>query len=111
MDELRARKRECEDCGDEIEAPRRRIRCKHCMKLICGWCYNHVHGILWWNGVTTESAEVTLQTCRTSTGNVPVGLWHGDLQLSASDTTRRPSSHGSASGAEQIALAERFNYL
>ena len=31
---------ECEDCGDEA---RRRTRCPNCGKLICGWCYNHVH--------------------------------------------------------------------
>ena len=51
--------RECEDCGDEVPSPRRRIRCKHCRKLICGWCYNHIHGILWWNGVT-EAQETGL---------------------------------------------------
>lgn len=37
--------KECEDCGDEVPFPRRRFRCRHCKKLVCGWCYNHVHGL------------------------------------------------------------------
>ena len=20
-------------------------RCRHCGKLVCGWCFNHVHGL------------------------------------------------------------------
>lgn len=35
----------CEDFGESIDIGRRRIRCKHCGKLVCGWCYNHVHGL------------------------------------------------------------------
>ena len=37
--------RECEDCHDEMQDSERRRRCKHCGKLICGWCLNHVHGL------------------------------------------------------------------
>lgn len=33
----------CEDCGDEIPKGQRRHRCKNCGKLVCGWCYGHVH--------------------------------------------------------------------
>jgi hypothetical protein len=33
----------CQDCGDAV--PTRRIRCRHCGLLVCGWCYNHVHGM------------------------------------------------------------------
>lgn len=32
----------CEDCGDD--ALGRRTRCPNCNLLVCGWCYNHVHG-------------------------------------------------------------------
>ena len=35
--------RECEGCHDEMADGERRRRCKHCGKLICGWCLNHVH--------------------------------------------------------------------
>jgi DNA-directed RNA polymerase subunit RPC12/RpoP len=34
---------ECEDCGEEIEPGQRRIRCKRCELLVCGWCHHHVH--------------------------------------------------------------------
>ena len=34
----------CETCGDEMEAGQRRVRCPYCNKLVCGWCFNHVHG-------------------------------------------------------------------
>lgn len=37
------KKRECEDCGDEV--PSRRLRCKDCGKLVCNWCAGHVHRI------------------------------------------------------------------
>lgn len=33
----------CEDCGDEVET--RRTRCPNCGKLVCGWCYYHIHGV------------------------------------------------------------------
>jgi len=36
----------CEDCGDEIEKGRRRVRCPHCKKLVCSYCYNHAHGLV-----------------------------------------------------------------
>ncbi len=36
---------DCEDCGDEIPEGQRRTRCPHCKKLVCGWCFNHVHGL------------------------------------------------------------------
>ena len=42
----KARGRECEDCGDLIPGGHRRIRCKHCKMLICGWCNNHIHGLV-----------------------------------------------------------------
>lgn len=32
---------ECEDCGDEAK---RRTRCPRCRKLVCSWCWGHVHG-------------------------------------------------------------------
>ena len=32
---------ECQDCGDGCQ---RRRRCPHCGLLVCGWCFNHVHG-------------------------------------------------------------------
>lgn len=35
--------RYCEDCGDEMDPGRRRVRCKNCGKLVCPWCYHHVH--------------------------------------------------------------------
>lgn len=35
----------CEDCGESIPVGRRRVRCPHCKQLVCGWCYNHVHGL------------------------------------------------------------------
>lgn len=31
----------CEDCGDDFK---RRTRCKTCGKLVCRWCYHHIHG-------------------------------------------------------------------
>lgn len=37
--------RECEDCHDEMQDCERRTRCKKCGKLVCGWCYNHVHSL------------------------------------------------------------------
>lgn len=37
--------RECEDCHDELMDSERRRRCKHCGKLVCGWCLHHVHGL------------------------------------------------------------------
>lgn len=33
----------CDDCGDET---RKRTRCKHCGKLVCAWCYHHIHGVV-----------------------------------------------------------------
>ena len=33
--------RACEDCGDDTQ--KRRMRCKVCDKLVCRWCYHHVH--------------------------------------------------------------------
>lgn len=33
--------RACQDCGDDTQ--KRRTRCKACGKLVCRWCYNHVH--------------------------------------------------------------------
>lgn len=35
----------CEDCGEEVERPRRRVRCFNCKMLLCGWCYNHCHAL------------------------------------------------------------------
>lgn len=35
-------KRECEDCGEECK---RRTRCKHCGRLVCGYCRHHFHGM------------------------------------------------------------------
>jgi hypothetical protein len=37
--------RACEDCGDEMKPGERRFTCPDCSKKICGWCWNHVHGI------------------------------------------------------------------
>jgi len=37
--------RRCEDCGDPMPFERQRIRCRHCKKLTCGWCYHHTHGL------------------------------------------------------------------
>ena len=36
-------KKYCEDCGDECET--RRTRCPNCGKLVCSWCYYHIHGV------------------------------------------------------------------
>jgi hypothetical protein len=33
----------CEDCGEIPEREARRIRCPRCNKLVCRWCYHHVH--------------------------------------------------------------------
>lgn len=30
----------CEDCGDKVS---RRKLCWHCGKLVCGWCWHHIH--------------------------------------------------------------------
>lgn len=35
--------RECEDCEEEMESGHRRVRCKSCKRLICGWCEHHTH--------------------------------------------------------------------
>ena len=35
------RLRLCEDCQKMVTE--RRLRCRNCQKLICGWCWNHVH--------------------------------------------------------------------
>lgn len=32
----------CEDCGEEVK---RRFKCPKCLKLICSWCWNHIHAI------------------------------------------------------------------
>ena len=37
--------RECEDCHDEMEDNERRRKCPRCKKLVCGWCFNHVHSL------------------------------------------------------------------
>lgn len=37
--------RTCEDCGDEMDEGRRRTRCPECGRLVCGWCWNHVHAL------------------------------------------------------------------
>jgi len=31
----------CEDCDDEIEVGKRRIRCLDCGKRVCSFCYHH----------------------------------------------------------------------
>lgn len=33
----------CEDCGDDMQPTQRRRKCSKCDKLVCGWCFNHVH--------------------------------------------------------------------
>jgi hypothetical protein len=35
--------RYCEDCGDEMLPGTRRVRCKNCGELVCGWCHHHIH--------------------------------------------------------------------
>lgn len=35
--------RECQDCEDPILDFERRRKCKRCKKLVCAWCYHHVH--------------------------------------------------------------------
>ncbi len=35
-------RRYCEDCDEPTEY--RRYRCGRCRALVCGWCFNHVHG-------------------------------------------------------------------
>lgn len=37
--------RYCEDCVETVVKGERRQRCKHCDRLVCGWCYHHVHGV------------------------------------------------------------------
>ncbi len=39
------RTHECEDCGDEMPDGHRRLRCRDCKKLVCGWCAGHVHDV------------------------------------------------------------------
>lgn len=36
----------CQDCGDDIIANMRRIRCQHCGLLCCRWCFYHHHGLV-----------------------------------------------------------------
>lgn len=36
--------RECEDCHEEMMDKDRRRRCKSCRKLVCAWCWGHIHG-------------------------------------------------------------------
>jgi len=55
----------CEDCGDEMLT--RRIRCPHCGQLVCGWCYNHVHGL---QIVKDSNADCTLNS---EAGKTPEG--------------------------------------
>lgn len=31
---------QCEDCGEDCK---RRTRCPRCGKLVCRWCYHHIH--------------------------------------------------------------------
>ena len=50
----------CEDCGDECET--RRTRCPNCGKLVCSWCYYHVHGV--YSFVASE--HVGLVACQQS---------------------------------------------
>lgn len=40
---MATKKRECEDCGDEMLQGQRRIRCPNCKLLVCPWCYHHIH--------------------------------------------------------------------
>jgi formylmethanofuran dehydrogenase subunit E len=35
----------CEDCGEDMQPGQRRRKCKNCGKKVCGWCFNHVHGM------------------------------------------------------------------
>lgn len=35
--------RECEDCGDRCYC--QRTRCRRCRKLLCPWCFHHVHSL------------------------------------------------------------------
>ena len=35
----------CEDCGEDVEYPQRRIRCKNCNALVCSWCFHHAHKV------------------------------------------------------------------
>lgn len=36
--------RECEDCHEEMMDSERRRRCNKCDKLVCAWCWGHIHG-------------------------------------------------------------------
>jgi hypothetical protein len=36
----------CMECGEDMPKGKRRIPCKHCGMLVCGWCYNHIHGLV-----------------------------------------------------------------
>ena len=36
----------CMDCHEEMPKGKRRICCPHCGMLVCGWCYNHIHGLV-----------------------------------------------------------------
>lgn len=38
--------RECEECHEEMMDSERRRRCGRCGKLVCGWCFNHIHSLL-----------------------------------------------------------------
>lgn len=44
----------CEDCN---AITYRRTRCRACGKLVCRWCYNHVHGPEVTSGDLRERAQ------------------------------------------------------
>ncbi len=35
----------CEDCGEEVPKGRRRVRCARCERVVCSYCYHHIHVI------------------------------------------------------------------
>ena len=45
-DLLTSHQLECDDCGDEMPIGQRRIKCKHCGKYCCKWCFYHAHGLV-----------------------------------------------------------------
>lgn len=45
MEKQKPKERECEDCKETMRSNERRVRCKLCNQLVCGWCIHHVHNV------------------------------------------------------------------
>lgn len=46
---------ECEDCHEEMMDSERRRRCGSCQKLVCAWCWGHIHGFAGGNHLAAPS--------------------------------------------------------